>query len=171
MAILGNWFPWSLCISFFFLFSKLLFVAVDISSTGLTETNVHCLSFSLRFLFLICDVLMDCFFVMGVWTILLSLMMTSSTMVTLAGGSSSKGVYPNSYPGSSSGSLMLSSNSIYLLKMSVRTFLVPAINSKLMFCDSISTAQLFTFAFIVFSSRNFFSGRWLLLNVICAESK
>ena len=67
-------------------------------------------------------------------------MMTSSITVTLAGGNSSKGVYPNSYPGSSSGSLMLSSNSISLLKVSARTFFVPAINSKLIFWDSSSTA-------------------------------
>ena len=97
-------------------------------------------------------------------------MMTSIT-VTLARGSSSKGVYPNSYPGSSSGSLMLSSNSMSLLNVSARTFFVPAINSKLISWDSSSTAQFYTFAFIVFFSRNFFSGRWSLLSVICAESK
>ena len=74
-------------------------------------------------------------------------MMTSSITVTLAGDSSSKGLYPNSYPGSSSGRLMLSSNSISLLNVSARTFFVPAINSKLIFWDSSSTAQLFTFAF------------------------
>ena len=93
-------------------------------------------------------------------------MMTSSITVTLAGGNSSKGVYPNSYPGSSSGSFMLSSNSISQLNVSARRFFVPAINSKLIFWDSSSTAQLFTFAFIVFFSRNFFSGRWSLLSVI-----
>ena len=80
----------------------------------------------------------------GNWSLWLSLMMTSSIMVTLAGGSSLKVVCQNSYPDSSSGKLMLSSNSINLLKVSVRTFLVPAINLKLMFCDSSSTAQLFT---------------------------
>ena len=95
----------------------------------------------------------------GSWSPWFSLMMTSSITVTLAGGSSSKGVYPNSYPGSSSGNLMLSSSSINLLNVSARTFFVPAINSKLMSWDSYSTAQLFTFAFIVFFSRNFFSGR------------
>ena len=68
-------------------------------------------------------------------------MMTSSITVTLAGGNSSKGVYPNSYPDSSSGSLMLSSNSMSLFNVSARTFFVPAINSKLIFWDSSSTGH------------------------------
>ena len=82
-----------------------------------------------------------------------------------------KGVCPNSYPGSSSGSLMLLSHSISLLNVSARTFFVPAMNSKLIFWDYNSTAQLFTFVFIVFFSRIFFSGRWSLLSMICTESK
>ena len=60
---------------------------------------------------------------------------------------------------------------VVLCTHAAQTFFVPAINSKLIFCDSNSTAQLLTFAFIVFFSRNFFSGRWSLLSVICAESK
>ena len=65
---------------------------------------------------------------------------------------------------------MFSSMSISLLRVSARVFLILGMYSKVIFCDSSSTAQLFTFEFMVFFSRNFFNGRWSLLTVISAVS-
>ena len=65
---------------------------------------------------------------------------------------------------------MSSSISINLLSVSARVFQIPGMYSNVMFCDSSSTAQLFTLAFMVFFSRNFLSGRWSLFTVIFAVS-
>ena len=95
---------------------------------------------------------------------------TSSTTWVITGGSSSKGKYPNSLPSSSGWSLMFSSISISLDKVSAKVFRILGMYSNVMFYDLSSTAQLFTLEFRVFFSKNFFSGRWSLLTVILAVS-
>ena len=57
-----------------------------------------------------------------------------------------------------------------LLSVSAKVFHIPGMYLNVMFCDSSSTAQLFTLEFMVFFSKNFFSGRWSLLTVILAVS-
>ena len=84
---------------------------------------------------------------------------TSSTTCVVTGGNSSNGKYPNSLPSSSGWSLMFSSISISLDKVSAKVFQILGMYSNVMFCYSNSTAQLFTLEFKVFFSRNFFSGR------------
>ena len=93
---------------------------------------------------------------------------TSSTICVVTGGSSSNGKYPNSFPSSSGWCLMFSSISISLDKVSAKVFWIPGMYSNVMFCDSISTARLFTLEFRVFFSKNFFNGMWSLLTVILA---
>ena len=53
---------------------------------------------------------------------------------------------------------MSSSISISLEKVSAKVFWIPGMYLNVMFCDSSSTAQLFTLEFMVFFSRNFFNG-------------
>ena len=38
-------------------------------TAGFTEINTYNFAFIFRFLFLLCDVVVDCFCVMGVWTV------------------------------------------------------------------------------------------------------
>ena len=95
---------------------------------------------------------------------------TSSITWIVTGSSSSKGKYPNSFPSSSGESLMFSSISMSLDKVSAKVFQIQGMYSNVMFCDSSSTAQLFILEFRVFFSRNFLSGRWSLFTVILAVS-
>ena len=97
----------------------------------------------------------------GCWIFMfpISHSITSSLACVVAGGSSLKGKYPNSFPSSSGGGFMSSSISISLLKVSARVVVYPRMYSKVMSCDSSSTAQLFTLEFSVFFSRIFFRGR------------
>ena len=95
---------------------------------------------------------------------------TSSTTCIVTGCNSSKGKYLNSFPYSSGCSLMVSSISMSLDRVSAKVFRIPGMYSNVMFCYSSSTAQLFTFEFRVFFSRNFFSGRWSLFTVILVVS-
>ena len=81
------------------------------------------------------------------------------TTCVVTGGNSSKGKYPNSLPSSSGWSLIFSSISISLDKLSAKVFWILGMYSNVKFCDSNSTAQLFTLEFKVFFSKNFFSGR------------
>ena len=99
-----------------------------------------------------------------IFKLFISLMITSSVTVTCAGGSCSNGTYPNSCPSCSAGCLMSSSISISLVFCSLN-------ENKVYFCDSSSTAQLFTLALRVFFSKNLFNGRWSLWTVIHAESR
>ena len=96
--------------------------------------------------------------------------MTSSITCVVTGGNSSKGKYPNSFPSFYGCNLMSSSISISLERVSAKVFQIPGMYSNMMFCDSSSTAQLFTLQFMVFFSKNFFSGRWSLLTVTFAVS-
>ena len=69
---------------------------------------------------------------------------SSSTTCVVTGGSSLNRKYPNSLPSSSGWSLMFSSISISLDKVSAKVFRIPGMYSNVIFCDSNSTAQLFT---------------------------
>ena len=95
---------------------------------------------------------------------------TSSITCVVTGGNSLNGKYPNSFPSSFGWGLISLSISFYLLKVSARVLHIPGIYSKVISCDSYSTAQLFTLQFRVFFSKNFFSGRWSLFTVILAVS-
>ena len=81
--------------------------------------------------------------------------MTSSITCVVTGGNYLKGKYPNSFPSSSGCSLMSSSISMSLERVSAKVFQIPGMYSNVMFCASSSTAQLFTLEFIVFFSKNF----------------
>ena len=60
---------------------------------------------------------------------------------------------------------MFSSISMSLDKVSAKTFWILGMYSNVMFCDSSSTAQLFTLEFRVFFSRNFLE--WEVITFHC----
>ena len=106
------------------------------------------------------------------WMFMLPISHSITSYITwvVTGGISLKGKYPNSFSSSSGGSLMFSSICMSLDRVFAKVFGIPGMYSNVMFCDSSSTAQLFTFEFRVFFSKNFFYGRWSLFTVILAVS-
>ena len=67
-----------------------------------------------------------------IFMFLISHSITSSLTCVVAGGSSSKGKYPNYFPSCSGGGFMSSSISISLLKVSASVLHIPGMYSKVM---------------------------------------
>ena len=107
-----------------------------------------------------------CEFFSGSWISLkfsfsvISTVSTTSMYSTLTDSSSSKQTHPNSCPAGSDCFAASGHTSNNRLSESAKVFFDPMIHCIFRLNCSSSTAQLFTFAFMVCFVKNFFKGRW-----------